>query len=125
MAAAAIYSFAINSGGFGDADIARHWINVHDKLVRGEMPPAKRERPGKQELQEVGSCDFGFAFSTFKTLLKIHFPLVYWHPCVSRAFNTCLSSLLCRGHRCFKNLHVLYDAAIDSWLGSWICDATD
>jgi hypothetical protein len=38
---------------FGDKDAARHWVNVLDKLVTGQMPPPKRERPDPQELQEV------------------------------------------------------------------------
>ncbi len=35
---------------FGDAKAAATWTHVFDKLVAGEMPPPKRERPQPQEL---------------------------------------------------------------------------
>ena len=38
---------------FGDKDAARHWVSVLDKLVSGQMPPPKQERPTPQELQTV------------------------------------------------------------------------
>lgn len=38
---------------FRDARTTAHWISVHDKLVSGEMPPKKRKRPAKQELETV------------------------------------------------------------------------
>ena len=34
-----------------DERIMATWVNVYDKLVTGEMPPKKRERPAQDELQ--------------------------------------------------------------------------
>ena len=38
---------------FSDAKLMKHWVHVHDKIVAGEMPPKKRERPPQRDLDSV------------------------------------------------------------------------
>jgi mono/diheme cytochrome c family protein len=38
---------------FADSEANRNWVHVLDKLVSGQMPPPKRERPAKKDLDEV------------------------------------------------------------------------
>src|SRR5262249_11552256 len=38
---------------FRDPHDMEQWIKVHDKLVAGAMPPPKRERPAKRDLDAV------------------------------------------------------------------------
>jgi hypothetical protein len=38
---------------FGDVKTAASWVKAHDKLVAGQMPPKKRERPPQADLDMV------------------------------------------------------------------------